>query len=147
MQNYLNIISEVFPIGTEEYRILEDAHNLIISSTPQISAEYKNKMITLDRVRAELSSLYFMVSRNMSNLKSGVQKDYDAKYTHLVKVGRPSNTAIEAEIRLTNPDYVVAFNKIEELDTVRTLITSYIKCIDSCKNTTIELLKDSRRID
>jgi len=140
-------LSEVFPSGSSEYQILSNAYGLIIAGIPQIAAEYKNKLIALDASRAELSSLYFMINRNISKLKATIQTDYDGQYTRLVKIGRPSNTAIEAEIRFNNPDYLKVSNQIEELENVKNLIVNYMKCIDNCRLTTTELFKDSRRID
>ena len=142
-----SVIKEVFPENSEEYRIIVESYNILNSSTPQIAAEYKNRLMILDKLRTELSSLYFMITRNINQIRNSYQRDYDAQYVRLVKIGRPSHNAIESEIRFNSPDYVTSSLKIEELDNVRNLINSYIRGIDSVKNTTVELLRDSRRID
>lgn len=145
--NFKNILEGIFDEGTEEYDLVKEAYDLISKTTPSISAEAKTNMILLDHSRANLTTIYFMVCRNISKKKDSFQKSYDSQYSRLVKLGRPSNAAIEAEIRVTSPEYATASSQIEALEQVKDLISSYIRCIDSCKQTAVEILRDSRRID
>lgn len=145
--NFKESLIEVFSEGTHEYEVLMNVHDLITSYSPSISAECKTQMILLDQSKIELSSLYYMVSRRISKLKASIQSSYDTQYTRLVKLGRPSNAAIEAEIRLSNSDYLSVCSKLEAMEQIKDLINSYLRCIDATKATAIELLRDSRRID
>ena len=138
---------DVFPEGSEESQLLRDCYDLIAKSAPTLASEAKTQMILLDQMRAKLSSLYFLLSRNISQLKSSIQSSYDSSYVRLVKLGRPSGAAIEAEIRATNPDYVIVSTKIETYEQVKELVSNYMKSIDSCSRTAIEILRDSRRVD
>lgn len=147
MINFKDLLDGIFDEGTEEFEIIKESYELIVKTTPSISAECKTQMILLDHSRTKLSTLYYLLCREISRQKSKCQKDYDAKYTRFVKLGRPSNAAIEAEIRATSPDYAIASAKIESLEQVRELVSSYMRCIDTTKQTAVELLRDSRRID
>lgn len=141
------LLDGIFNEGTEEYNQIKECYELISKSAPTISAEMKTTMILLDHSRVNLSTIYFMLCRNISKMKAEFQQTYDSQYARLVKLGRPSNAAIEAEIRSQNPEYSGITMKIETFEYVKDLINSYIKCIDECKKTTIEALRDSRRID
>lgn len=145
--NFNDILEGVFPEDSEEWNVLEEAYNLVISSTPTIAAQAKTDMILLDNSKIRLSTIYFMISRNISRQKESIQGEYDTAYTRLVKLGRPSNAAIESEIRMTHPSCASVLQKIEVLEQVKDLVSSYIKGIDSAKQTAIEFLRDSRRID
>lgn len=147
MINFKELVGDVFAEGTEEFKIITESYDLITKTTPSISAEAKTQMILLDHSRTKLSTLYYMLSREISRQKETYRKDYDAKYTRLVKLGRPSNAAIDAEIRTTCPEYATASVKVEALEQVRELVSSYMRCIDTTKQTAVEVLRDSRRID
>ena len=145
--DFEKIFEGVFSKDSSEYEILTTAHDLISNSAPTIAAEAKTHLLLLDHSRMDLSTMYYMLGREISKKRSLIQSNYDTQYTRLVKVGRPSNAAIEAEIRATNPEYAGISVQIQSFEEVRDLIASYIKCIDSSKQTTIEILRDSRRID
>lgn len=141
------VLNGIFEPGTEEYETIVDTYDLITRNVPSIASDAKTQMILLDNTKIKLSTLYFMLCRNISQLKDAVQQTVDSQYTRLVKLGRPSNAAIEAEIRATNPEYAGISRKIGDYENVKDLISSYIKCVDSRKTTALEVLRDSRRID
>lgn len=147
MSDIKQIIGEVFPEGSDEFETLVECYNLVMGSAPSIAAEAKTNMILLDHMRMKLSTLYFLLERSISSKRSQYQSDYDAAYTRLVKLGRPSNTAIEAEIRATVPNYLVGSGEVEKLEQVKSLILGYLRGIDAYKQTSVELLRDSRRLD
>lgn len=145
--DYSKELSEIFSTESDEYKTLVEINRVLSMSSPSISSEAKSQMIILDSSKTKLSTIYFMLNRAISRLKREVQSAYDIQYTRLVKLGRPSNTAIEAEIRSTNPQYVTNSQRISDLEDIKDLIYNYMKCIDSCKFTASEILRDSRRID
>ena len=140
-------ITDIFPETSEEYKILEEAYEVITSSAHTISAEAKTDMILLDNVRTKLSTLYYMLGRSISRKRASFQTIYDTQYARLVKLGRPSNAAIEAEIRTTNPGAAITMKECAALEEVKNLVEKYIRCVDSAKTTALELLRDSRRVD
>ena len=145
--NLKNIFKNVFDEGTEEFEILKDAYELIVSSGMVIHSEFKQTMILADASKVKLATLYYMISTQISEIRSSYEKTYNEIYIKLVKMERPSQHAIETEIKQVYPDYLVACNKIEKFEQVKELITMYIKSIDSIKQTAMEMLRDSRRID
>ena len=147
MTDIKSVISGVFPEGSDEFETLVECYNLVMGSTPSIAAEAKTNMTLLDHMRMKLSTLYFLLERSISKKRTQYQAVYDAAYTRLVKLGRPSNTAIEAEIRVTVPDYLTGSEEIEKLEQVKNLISGYLRGIDAYKQTSIEILRDSRRLD
>lgn len=114
-------------------------------STPVTESEANYIMEKLDSGRAELSSIYFQLSREVSRLESEVQKDYDSSYSRLVRLGRPSKDAIEAEIRNGNPKYVEVSCRIKSLEDVKELISMYMRSIDSKKTSVLEALRSIKR--
>lgn len=142
-----DMLEGIFDENTKEYEIINECYNLITTDIPVTSAQARVHMINLDRSRTDLSTMYFMLCRNISKKKEVHQKSYDAQYARLVKLGRPSNAAIEAEIRANDPAYSGLCSEIEALEQVKELISSYIRCIDANKKTTSEILMDSRRVD
>ena len=145
--NFKEILDGVFDEGSEEFDIIKTTYELIGMSAPSISAEFKTHMILLDKCKINLSTMYYMISRNISKKKEVFSDTYNSTYTRLVKLGRPSAAAIEAEIKASNPAYSGLMIEVEKLEQVKDLIASYLRCIDSCKQTITELLRDSRRID
>lgn len=145
--NIKEILKDVFEEGTEEFEVISDCYELITKKSPAITSEARLHLTLLDRARIQLSTMYFMLCRNISSLKGICQETYDSQYTRLVKLGRPSNAAIEAEIRTNDKTYAGTVKRIEALEQVKELIISYIKCIDSNKKTATEILIDSRRVD
>lgn len=145
--NFEEIIGDVFSTNSEEFQIIKDTYDLIGMSAPTIAAEFKTHMILLDKYKISLSTMYYMLSRNISEKKEAFSATYNSSYVRLVKLGRPSAAAIEAEIKAGNPAYSGMTHEIEKLQQVKDLINDYLRCIDSCKQTAIEFLRDSRRID
>lgn len=145
--NLSEILDGVFDPGTEEYEVIEETYNTIIQSAPSISAEAKTTLILLDHLRTRMVTIYYLLSRKVNRMKAEVQEIYDAQYTRLVKMGRPSNSAIEAEIRSTNQQYAMACNNVDKHEIVKGLVDSYIRCIDSHQRTAMELLRNMNRID
>lgn len=143
-------LKEVFPETSEEYKTIIEAYDLVSTSAPTIAAEAKTNMILLDSTRIKLSSIYFMISRNISNLKATYQQTHDAEYKRLSMtsgLSNPSNTTVETIIRSKNPAYAGAIKKCEDLEDVKTFLSNILRCIDSSKQTALELLRDSRRLD
>lgn len=145
--NFKSLLDGVFDEGTEEYTIIEESYNLIVSNAPTIAAEMKTHMILLDHARTKLSTLYYLITREVSRCKRIYEKSYDTQYARLVKLGRPSKDAIEAELKVTCQDYARNYQREEDLLQVKELVSSYMRCIDSCKQSTVEMLRDSRRVD
>lgn len=114
-------------------------------STPVTESEANYIMEKLDSGKAELSSIYFQLSREISRLESEVQKDYDSSYSRLVRLGRPSKDAIEAEIRNGNPTYVEVSCRIKSLEDVKELISMYMRSIDSKKTSVLEALRSIKK--
>lgn len=141
------LFNEIFGEKSEESEILSGAYELITQSVPTIAAEAKTHMILLDHSRTKLSTIYYMICCKISSLRESVQSTYDSQYTRLVKLGRPTKDAIESEIRSTNPEYSGISKKISDYEDLKNLVSMYIRCIDSNKNTTIELLRNINRID
>lgn len=147
MFDFDKLLDGVFSKSSHEYEVLELTYQVIVSSAPTTSAEIKNHITILDQQRVELSTLYYLLSRNITRYKTNMQKETDPAYTRLVKLGRPSKDAIEAELRSTNETYATSILKIEELTQVRDLVSSYIRSVDSRKQSMIEMLKNSYRLD
>jgi len=145
--NFKDILEGVFDENSEEFEIISDTYNLITSTVPSVAAECKTNLILLDNARIKLSTLYYMLYRNISKIRRGVESIYNAQYTRLVKVGRPSKDAIEAEIKASSPDYLIASQKIEDYEAVRDLISMYIRCVDNTRSSTLEILKNIYRVD
>lgn len=140
------LLSEILG-DSEESKILEETYGLITQSVPTVISEAKTHMLLLDHARTKLSTIYYMVCREISRLNALVQPTYDAQYTRLVKLGRPTKDAIESEIRSINPEYSGTYRKMCDYEDLKNLITMYIRCIDSNKNTTVEILHNINRID
>lgn len=147
MIKFEELLEGVFDEGTEEYDIIKEGYEVIIKSAPTLSGEAKTQMILLDHCRSKLSTLYYLVSKKINKYRKEYQKAYDLGYIRLVKLGRPSHAAIDAELRCTCSEYAKVYDKITQLEQVKDLINSYIRCIDNNKQTAIEILRDSRRID
>lgn len=140
------VLSEVLG-DSEESKILEEVYSLITQTVPTVISEAKTHMLLLDHAKIKLSTIYYMTCREISRMTKLVRPTYDSQYTRLVKLGRPTKDAIEAEIRSTNPEYSGIYHKICDYEDLKNLITMYIRCIDSNKNTTVEILHNINRID
>lgn len=144
---WIDALSEIFPESSEEYQAITTAYKFLNSPIPMTAAEAKTLLYQIDGVRSRLSTIYFLISRELSKAKSGIQSEYDAGYTRLVRQGRPSHTAIEAELRTLLPNYLIFSDTSEKYTQVKDLVASFIKGLDGIKQTTLEAFRDSRRID
>lgn len=147
MFDFDKVLDGVFGQNSHEREVLELTYQVIVGTAPTTSAEIKNHIAILDQQRVELSTLYYLLSRNITRHRTEMQQETDPLYTRLVKLGRPSKDAIEAELRSTNETYATKTIKVEELTQVRDLVSSYIRSIDSRKQSMIEMLKNSYRLD
>lgn len=134
-------------LGEEEVRIVTDCYNLINKNNPTILAEIKTHLTLLDRSQSQLSVIYYLINRMISQRYSEVREEHDRQYVTLVKRGRPSKDAIEAEIRAVCPEYAVAVLKIEDLEELREFVNMLLKCIDSNRRTVTEVLRTLGRVD
>lgn len=141
------LVSGVLGDKSEETETVVEVYELITQSAPTIASEAKTHMILLDHARTKLSTVYYMLCREISRMKDEVRSSYDSQYTRLVKLGRPTKDAIESEIRATNPQYSGVSKTISDYEDVKNLINMYLRCIDSSKQTTVELLRNINRID
>lgn len=141
------LLCEVFGESSEEVEVIVSAYDLIVSSAPTILSEAKTHLILLDHCRVKLSSIYYMISRKISKMRELSQNSYDSSYVQLVKRGRPSKDAIEAEIRSLNPEYSSVYQTIIKFEEIENLINMYIRCIDSSKTTTLEIIRNINRLD
>jgi len=132
---------------SEESRIIQEVSDATMSSVPSTAPEAKMKMMLFDALKCRLSNVYFLICRNIHILQREFQQSYDTQYTRLVKLGRPSKDAIEAEIRTLQPNYASAIQKVQDLEDVKEFISLQMRCIDACKTTAMRVLEDSRRID
>lgn len=142
-----NLLSEIFGPESQEVDTLVDAYNLIVKTAPTVSSEAKTHLLLLDHSRTKLASLYYMITRVISKKWNSMQSTYDETYVQLVRRGRPSKDAIEAEIRQLNPEYSGIAYQVSQLEEVKELINMYLRCIDSNKTTTLEILRNINRID
>ena len=147
MFNFKELLGDVFKEDSHEYSVIELSYQIIAGTIPSTPAEMKNQMIQLDQQRTELSTLYYLINRKIMYLREDLQKESDATYVRLVKLGRPSKDAIETELRATNSVYAVNSLKIAQFENVKELVLSYIRSIDSRKQTVIELLRNAYRVD
>ena len=147
MFNFKELLDGIFNEGSHEYSVIELSYQMIVGTIPSTPAEMKTQMVQLDQQRTELSTLYYLLSREINYLKDDIQKETDATYVRLVKLGRPSKDAIETELRATNETYAVGSLKLENYIALRELVLSYIRSIDSRKQTVVELLRNSYRVD
>lgn len=147
MEKLSSSLSYLFPEGSEELEVLESTYKIITSSYPSVASDAKSHLIVLDQCRVKLSTLYYSLCRAISRLKDGMESTYNSSYVRLVKLGRPSKDAIEAEIKATNPEYSGVAKKISDYEDVKNLVNMYIRCVDSSKSTVIEILRNIYRID
>lgn len=140
-------VSKIFSKDSEEFEVLLETYRLINRSTPLTSADAKNYLINLDHLRVKLSSIYYLISSRVTERKLTTQSTYDNLYVQLVRRGRPSKDAIESEIRELNPEIAGIFYQNCELEDIKSLVEYFLRCIDSSRLTTIELLRSINRID
>lgn len=142
-----DLLKEVLGDNSSEVVDILEAYGLIVHSAPTVISEAKTHLILLDHSKVKLSSIYYMLSREISKKKRTTQETYDSTYVQLVRRGRPSKDAIEAEIRQLNPTYLGVSQEISDLEEVKDLVSMYIRCIDSSRSSTIEILRNISRID
>lgn len=147
MEKLSDSLSYLFPEGSEELDVLKSTYHIITSTYPSVASEAKSQLIVLDQCRVKLSTLYYSICRTISRLRDSMESTYNASYVRLVKLGRPSKDAIEAEIKATNPEYSGVAKKISDYEDAKNLINMYIRCVDSSKSTVTEILRNIYRID
>lgn len=134
-------------LGQEEVSIIMDTYNLINKNNPSILSEIKVHLSLLDGFQTKLSMIYYLLNRTISGRYQEVQEEHDRQYVTLVKRGRPSKDAIEAEIRSTCPEYAKTVIQTESLEEIREFVSMLLKCIESNRRTVTEILRTMGRVD
>jgi hypothetical protein len=147
MYNFNELFNGIFNEGSHELETIELAYQLISGTAPTTATQLKAQMIELDQMRIEMVTLYYLLNRKIMQLKDDTQRETDATYVRLVKLGRPSKDAIETELRATNEVYSVNSFKLENYNNAKELVLSFIRSIDARKQTVIELLRTAYRVD
>lgn len=145
--NLEECLKTVISDNSEEYSVIIDTYDLLMSTTPVIASEAKTHLLMLDRFKVQLSTIYYLLTNQISSLKSTMQDTHDSMYVQLVKRGRPSKEAIETEIRALNPEYSGVVQQLDDYSEVKEYINMLLRSIDSRKVTTLEILRTINRID
>lgn len=124
----LEYLRDVIELSPENIRVIKSSLAAIKEQAPSDVPLILRKIERLIDLSQDLSWIILVMKRRFHELTREMKVMKDPQYVMLVRQGRPSSAAIEAEIRFTNKDLYTVEDNIE---IVRNIIEYLQKIIDS----------------
>ena len=131
-------LRDVIDMSPDNIRTVKSAIALIKEQSPSDIPLILRKMERLVDIQQDMSWILLVMRRKLHELIKDMKVKKDPAYVMLVKQGRPSSSAIEAEIRFTNKDL---YKTEDDIEIVKNVIEYFQKLVDSIEKYTW-LLKD-----
>lgn len=125
-------------LSEEEIKMVKFAINEITEIAPTDKVALFKKQESLIDASSKLSWSVMVLKNNLNKIKTAYRKIKDPEYTMLVRKGRPSNEAINSEIRFTNESL---YDLDEIVDTVENII-EYFATLENNINRYLFMLSD-----
>lgn len=131
-------LKDVIELSPENIRTVKTALSMIREMSPSDIPNILRKIERLIDVSQDMAWINLAMKRKLHEMTREIKMKKDPQYVMLVKQGRPSSAAIEAEIRFTNKDMYDSENGIDVLNNV----IEYFNKINESIEKYIWLLKD-----
>lgn len=132
-----SVLSKFIDIGDSELEIINTAIGLTHQVTPIDGSQLFARMESVVSISDDLEWIINSITRKRNTKENEIRKIKDPKYVALVRQGRPSSAAIEAEIRISMKD----IRDEEELIQLVDSITDYLKFVQRNLDKYLSILK------
>lgn len=126
-------------LNLKEYEIglLQDLSRELKRPVQSGSHAY-NRLTELDAYRLKLINFIQAFDIQLTDLRNEYKKVYDPKFVQLTRAGRPNQQAVDSEIHndeaMQKKRYI-----LDNYENFRSMLFSYLKTIDSARETCIQL--------
>ena len=114
----------------DEFQMIRDAINTVIEASPTTTAGTCSRQERLTAASTDLAWIVLSLKRTRLRVDNSLKQIKDPQFVMLVRQGRPSTSAIEAEIRHTNDKVLALENNLQELDNLLEYMSNLEKNID-----------------
>lgn len=130
-------LNKFLEIGESEMEIINSAIGLTHQVSPIDGSQLFARMELVIAVSDDLEWIINSIVRKRNEKENDIRKIKDPKYVALVRQGRPSSAAIEAEIRITLKD----IREQEELIQLIDSMISYLQFVQRNLDRYLSILK------
>lgn len=138
LYEYLRDIVELSP---DNIRTVKTALSMIKTIAPSDIPLILNRINELIDVSQDLSWIIVMITRRQNEIKKDIKLKKDPRYVMLVRQGRPSTAAIEAEIRFSDK---TLYDLDENIETISNIL-EYLNKLQDSIDKYIWLLRDKMK--
>ena len=141
MENMVSTVKTRFALSDYEANFLREVNSELRKPTPSTPSMIGDRLTKLDDLRVRLLSMIYMITDKESEFAYEYYEKYNSDFTRLVRMGRPSTPAIEAEIH-NNAAMHKKKALLESFDAFKGMLFGYVKTIDGAKQTCYERARD-----
>lgn len=134
----LEYLRDVIELSPDNIRTVKNCLAMIKELSPSDVPNILRKIEKLIDASQDMSWIVLVMKRKLHELTRELKVKKDPAYVMLVKQGRPSSAAIDAEIRFTNKDL---YKLEDDIEIVKNIIEYFQKIIESMEKYSW-LLKD-----
>ena len=133
IEKLLNVLKNKFSLTDYEVEFIRDINNELKRPMPNTKIGLEERVNVLDAYKVKLHNMLFMLENKFNEISYQYREKYNIEHTKLVRNGRPSEAAIDAEI-WTNKALKEQRDLLQDWESFKGLLTSYIATIKSCKD-------------
>lgn len=135
LEKLLETVKNKFSLTDYETEFLKEINIELRRPTPSTKLGLEERVTLLDNYKVRLHNMLFMLENKFNEIEYQYKSRYNPEYSRLVKAGRPSGQAIEAEIFANKLDLKEKHDLLQDWESFKALLTSYIKTLRDCKET------------
>ena len=133
LDKLLQEVKNKFSLSDYEVEFLKELNIELRKPLPSTKLGLEERVNILDMYKLELHNILYMLENKFNEISYQYKEIYNQQHSRLVRMGRPSEAAIEAEIHLEK-GLKSQRDLLQDWEIFRNLLTSYLSTIKSCKD-------------
>ena len=133
LDKLLQEVKNKFSLSDYEVEFLKELNIELRKPLPSTKLGLEERVNILDMYKLELHNILYMLENKFNEISYQYKEIYNQQHSRLVRMGRPSEVAIEAEIHL-DKGLKSQRDLLQDWEAFKNLLTSYLSTIKSCKD-------------
>jgi hypothetical protein len=134
LDQVLTKIKNEFGLSDYEVDLLRSINLELRKPLPTVQSGIESRVNVIDSYRSKLVVMIYEVSDKYSIQEYEYKSKYDPEFVRLTRSGRPNQQAVDSEIHM-NKDMQDKRKLLNDFDSFKNLLFSYLKTLDECKST------------
>lgn len=132
LDKLLQEVRNKFSLSDYEVDFLKELNIELRKPLPSTRLGLEERVNVLDMYKLELHNILYMLENKFNEISYQYREKYNQNHSRLVRMGRPSEAAIDAEIWL-DKGLKSQRDLLQDWEVFKNLLTSYLSTIKSCK--------------